>query len=179
MKKSPLQLARASYQPKLPASLQKGVVLVEGAPTESVANQAQIQQLFPNTYGMPLIKFEQGEDKEYPAVSVGVILSGGQAPGGHNVISGLYDGLKKLNPKNRLFGFLGGPQGLVDHKYIVYKDGTIKPGKRTRDNMFTSRLSAWKKRFGLDVVEQKLIASRRADTYIPHNFSSSFSGYKK
>ena len=114
MKKSPLQLARASYQPKLPASLQKGVVLTEGVATESVANQAQIQQLFPNTYGMPLIKFEQGEDKEYPAVSVGVILSGGQAPGGHNVISGLYDGLKRLNPKNRLFGFLGGPQGLVD-----------------------------------------------------------------
>ena len=68
---------------------------------------------------------------------------------------------------------------IVDHKYIVYKDGTIKPGKRTRDNMFTSRLSAWKKSFGLDVVEQKLIASRRANTYIPHNFSSSFSGYKK
>ena len=68
---------------------------------------------------------------------------------------------------------------IVDHKYIVYKDGTIKPGKRTRDNMFTSRLSDWKKNFGLDVVEQKLIASRRADTYIPHNFSSSFSGYKK
>ena len=93
MKKSPLQLARASYQPKLPASLQKGVVLTAGEPTESVANQAQIQQLFPNTYGMPLIKFEQGDDKEYPAVSVGVILSGGQAPGGHNVVSGLYDGL--------------------------------------------------------------------------------------
>ena len=131
MKKSPLQLARAAYQPKLPASLQKGVVLTEGEPTESVANQAQIQQLFPNTYGMPLIKFEQGEDKEYPAVGVGVILSGGQAPGGHNVISGLYDGLKRLNPKNRLFGFLGGPQGLVDHKYIELTDEIVDEYRNT------------------------------------------------
>jgi pyrophosphate--fructose-6-phosphate 1-phosphotransferase len=131
MKKSPLQLARASYQPKLPASLQKGVVLTAGEPTESVANQAQIQQLFPNTYGMPLIRFEQGEDKEYPAVSVGVILSGGQAPGGHNVISGLYDGLKRLNPKNRLFGFLGGPQGLVDHKYIELTDEIVDEYRNT------------------------------------------------
>ena len=131
MKKSPLQLARASYQPKLPASLQKGVVLIEGEPTESVANQAQIQQLFPNTYGMPLIKFEQGADKEYPAVGVGIILSGGQAPGGHNVISGLYDGLKRLNPKNRLFGFLGGPQGLVDHKYIELTDEIVDEYRNT------------------------------------------------
>ena len=131
MKKSPLQLARASYQPKLPASLQKGVVLTEGEPTESVANQAQIQQLFPNTYGMPLIRFEQGEDKEYPAVSVGVILSGGQAPGGHNVVSGLYDGLKRLNPKNRLFGFLGGPQGLVDHKYVELTDEIVDEYRNT------------------------------------------------
>lgn len=118
MTKSPLQIARAAYQPKLPASLKGNVVLKEGASTESVADQADIKALFPNTYGMPLISFEPGEKKQYPAVGVGVILSGGQAPGGHNVISGLFDGLKALNPDNKLYGFLGGPSGLVDHKYI-------------------------------------------------------------
>ena len=118
MTKSPLQIARAAYQPKLPASLKGNVVLKEGAATESVADQADIKALFPNTYGMPLISFEPGEKKQYPAVGVGVILSGGQAPGGHNVISGLFDGLKALNSDNKLYGFLGGPSGLVDHKYI-------------------------------------------------------------
>lgn len=118
MTKSPLQIARASYQPKLPASLKGNVVLKEGAATESVADQAAIKELFPNTYGMPLITLEAGEKKTYPVKNVGVILSGGQAPGGHNVISGLYDGLKVLNPANKLYGFLGGPSGLVDHQYI-------------------------------------------------------------
>ncbi len=118
MKKSPLQIARASYQPKLPKALQGNVVLTEGHATESVADQEEIKKLFPNTYGMPLIQFKEGDAKSYPAVNVGVILSGGQAPGGHNVISGLFDGLKKLNPANRLYGFLGGPSGLIDHKYI-------------------------------------------------------------
>ncbi len=118
MEKSPLQIARASYQPKLPGVFKKDVLLVEGEATQSVADQEDIQKLFPNTYGMPLVTFKEGERKEYPQVNVGVILSGGQAPGGHNVISGLFDGLKKLNPNNRLFGFLGGPSGLVDHKYI-------------------------------------------------------------
>lgn len=118
MTKSPLQVARATYQPKLPAALKGNVVLMEGAATESVANQADIKELFPNTYGMPLITFETGEKQTYPAVGVGVILSGGQAPGGHNVISGLYDGLKALNPANKLYGFLGGPSGLVEHSYI-------------------------------------------------------------
>lgn len=118
MIKSPLQIARASYQPKLPASLKGNVVLKTGDKTVSVADQAEIESLFPHTYGMPLVTFETGEAKVYPVKNVGVILSGGQAPGGHNVISGLFDGLKKLNPANRLFGFLGGPIGLVDHKYI-------------------------------------------------------------
>ncbi|MDD3489336.1 MAG: diphosphate--fructose-6-phosphate 1-phosphotransferase [Paludibacter sp.] len=118
MTKSPLQIARAAYQPKLPAALKGNVVLKEGAATESVADQADIKALFPNTYGMSLITFEPGEKKQYPAVGVGVILSGGQAPGGHNVISGLFDGLKALNPDNKLYGFLGGPSGLVDHKYV-------------------------------------------------------------
>lgn len=118
MTKSPLQIARASYQPKLPASLKGDVVLKEGAATESVADQEEIKNLFPKTYGMPLITFEPGEKKNYPLKNVGVILSGGQAPGGHNVICGLFDGLKALNPANKLYGFLGGPSGLVNHKYI-------------------------------------------------------------
>jgi pyrophosphate--fructose-6-phosphate 1-phosphotransferase len=118
MTKSPLQIARAAYQPKLPAALKGNVVLKEGAATESVADQSDIKALFPNTYGMSLITFEPGEKKQYPAVGVGVILSGGQAPGGHNVISGLFDGLKALNPDNKLYGFLGGPSGLVEHKYV-------------------------------------------------------------
>lgn len=118
MTKSPLQIARAAYQPKLPNALKGNVVLKEGAATESVADQADIKNLFPNTYGMPLITFEAGEDKVNTKVAVGVILSGGQAPGGHNVICGIFDGLKKLNPENKLYGFLGGPSGLVDHQYI-------------------------------------------------------------
>lgn len=118
MSKSPLQIARASYQPKLPSSLKGSVVLKEGEATESVADQADIKALFPNTYGMPVISFEPGERSNYPVKNVGVILSGGQAPGGHNVICGIFDGLKALNPANKLYGFLGGPSGLVDHKYM-------------------------------------------------------------
>lgn len=131
MEKSPLQIARASYQPKLPGVFKKDVLLVEGEATRSVADQEDIQKLFPNTYGMPLVTFKEGERKEYPQVNVGVILSGGQAPGGHNVISGLFDGLKKLNPKNRLFGFLGGPSGLVDHKYIELTKDIIDDYRNT------------------------------------------------
>ena len=132
MTKSPLQIARGHYQPKMPAVL-KGhhVTLREGAATQSVADQAEIKQLFPNTYGMPLITFEAGEAKEHPAVNVGVILSGGQAPGGHNVISGLYDGLKALNPANKLYGFLGGPSGLVDHKYLELTGNIIDEYRNT------------------------------------------------
>ena len=118
MTKSPLEIARSSYQPKLPAKLKGKAVLKEGAATQSVADQEDIKEFFPNTYGMPIITFETGETKAYPVVNAGVILSGGQAPGGHNVISGLYDGLKALNPNNKLYGFLDGPIGLVEHKYI-------------------------------------------------------------
>ncbi|MCL1868578.1 MAG: diphosphate--fructose-6-phosphate 1-phosphotransferase [Paludibacter sp.] len=118
MTKSPLQIARAEYLPKIPTSLNGDVVLTKGADTQSVADQAEIKKLFPQTYGMPLLRFERGVKKSYPVKNVGVILSGGQAPGGHNVISGLFDGLQKLNPENKLYGFLGGPSGLVEHKYI-------------------------------------------------------------
>ena len=98
---SNLQKARAAYQPKLPKALQGPVKAVEGAATQSVGNQAEIKELFPNTYGMPVITFEAGEPVELPPFNVGIILSGGQAPGGHNVISGLFDGVKSLNPANR------------------------------------------------------------------------------
>ena len=118
MEKSALQIARAAYQPKLPKALQGPVKAVEGAATQSVGNQDEIKALFPNTYGMPVITFEAGEAKELPAFNVGVILSGGQAPGGHNVISGLFDGVKSLNPANKLYGFIRGPGGLVDHQYL-------------------------------------------------------------
>ena len=119
MKISALQQARAAYQPKLPQALTETVKLCEGAATESVADQEAIKAMFPNTYGLPIVTFEKGgKAKEYPAINVGVILSGGQAPGGHNVIAGLFDGVKRLNPNSRLFGFLMGPGGLVDHKYM-------------------------------------------------------------
>ncbi|MBR7125718.1 MAG: diphosphate--fructose-6-phosphate 1-phosphotransferase [Prevotella sp.] len=118
MKKSALQIARAAYQPKLPAGLKGAVKVKEGAPTQSVDNQEEIKKLFPNTYGMPLVEFVKGEEKNTARMNVGVILSGGQAPGGHNVITGLFDTLKSLNPENRLYGFILGPGGLVDHDYM-------------------------------------------------------------
>ena len=117
MTKSALQIARAAYQPKLPKALTGAVVVKEGEATQSVADQDAIKQLFPNTYGMPLIQFVEGEAANAAEMNVGVILSGGQAPGGHNVISGLFDGIKKLNPANKLYGFILGPGGLVDHNY--------------------------------------------------------------
>ncbi|MBQ9176763.1 MAG: diphosphate--fructose-6-phosphate 1-phosphotransferase [Bacteroidaceae bacterium] len=118
MEKSALQIARAAYQPKLPKALLGPVVAKEGKPTQSVGNQEEIKQLFPNTYGMPVIEFVAGEQKTYEPFNVGIILSGGQAPGGHNVISGLFDGVKSLNPQNKLYGFILGPGGLVDHNYM-------------------------------------------------------------
>ena len=117
MTKSALQIARAAYQPKLPKALTGAVAVKEGEPTQSVADQEAIKKLFPNTYGMPLIQFVEGEAANTAEMNVGVILSGGQAPGGHNVISGLFDGIKKLNPANKLYGFILGPGGLVDHNY--------------------------------------------------------------
>ncbi len=119
MKKSALQKARASYQPKLPIALTGPVKVVEGQPTQSVADQDAIRALFPNTYGLPEIKFEKNtQTAPGKPVNVGVILSGGQAPGGHNVICGLFDGIKKIHRDSRLFGFLMGPDGLVQHRYI-------------------------------------------------------------
>ncbi|MBO5382563.1 MAG: diphosphate--fructose-6-phosphate 1-phosphotransferase [Bacteroides sp.] len=132
MAKSALQIARAAYQPKLPKALKSNVKVVAGAATQSVADQEDIKKLFPNTYGMPLIKFEATDEViNFPAMNVGVILSGGQAPGGHNVISGLFDGIKKLNPASKLYGFILGPGGLVDHKYMELTDEIIDEYRNT------------------------------------------------
>ena len=132
MEKSALQIARAAYQPKLPQGLRGNVAVKEGEPTQSVGNQEEIKALFPNTYGMPLVEFvPTDEAKEYAPINIGIILSGGQAPGGHNVICGLYDGLKKQNPASKLYGFLMGPGGLVDHKYIEMTDELIDEYRNT------------------------------------------------
>ncbi len=117
MERSDLQIARASYQPKLPKALQGAVRIKEGAPTHSVDNQEEIKKLFPNTYGMPVVEFVPNDEERNLRMNVGVILSGGQAPGGHNVITGLFDQLKKLHPENKLYGFILGPGGLVEHNY--------------------------------------------------------------
>ena len=132
MEKSALQIARAAYQPKLPLGLRGNVSIKEGEPTQSVGNQEEIKALFPNTYGMPLVEFvPSDEQKTYAPMNIGIILSGGQAPGGHNVICGLYDELKKQNPENKLYGFLMGPGGLVDHKYIELTDAIIDEYRNT------------------------------------------------
>ena len=132
---SPLQIERLKYQPKLPQSLSQGInslEMVEGSATESVRDQEQIKALFSNTYGKPVVTFKaSGSSKISDAKNVGVILSGGQAPGGHNVIAGLYDALKSANPNNKLYGFLGGPSGIIDGKYIEFTDDFMNQYRNT------------------------------------------------
>ena len=134
-KLSPLQIERLKYQPKLPSSLQNGVnslELVEGSATQSVRDQEQIQNLFANTYGKPTVTFKSTSSLSSSDVkNVGVILSGGQAPGGHNVIAGLYDALKSANSSNKLYGFLGGPSGIIEGKYIEFTDEYIDSYRNT------------------------------------------------
>ena len=133
MKKSALQRVRAEYQPKLPKDLQGSVKIKVGEATESVSDQEAIKQLFPHTYGMPIVQFENDENPtrvEEP-FNVGIILSGGQAPGGHNVVSGIFDGLKKLNKENRLYGFLMGPSGFINHQYMELTAGYINDYRNT------------------------------------------------
>ena len=118
MTKSALQLARSKYAPKLPKALEGSVTVRLGEATQSVSDQQEIKELFPNTYGLPKLTFEAAQAGEQgQAVNVGVILSGGQAPGGHNVIAGLFDGIKRIHPDSRLYGFLMGPEGLIKHDY--------------------------------------------------------------
>ena len=133
---SKLQQHRCKYQPVLPAILQKGPAAVKaklGKATKSVADQATVKKMVPNTYGLPEITFVKGANSAVAkkAVRVGVVLSGGQAPGGHNVIAGLLDGLKKANSKNKLFGFLGGPSGIVDNKFIEITPALMKDYRNT------------------------------------------------
>ena len=132
---SPLQIERLKYQPKLPACLALGInslELVEGSSTQSVRDQEQIQDLFKNTYGKPVVTFKNSISMTTSdPKNVGVILSGGQAPGGHNVIAGLYDALKQANSSNKLYGFLGGPSGIIDGKYVEFTDEFIDRYRNT------------------------------------------------
>ena len=132
---SPLQIERLKYQPKLPASLALGInslELVEGEATQSVRDQDQIRNLFKNTYGKPVVTFKNSISMSVSEPrNVGVILSGGQAPGGHNVIAGLYDALKQANSANKLYGFLGGPSGIIDGKYVEFTDEFIDSYRNT------------------------------------------------
>ena len=132
---SPLQIERLKYQPKLPSSLANGInhlVSKEGSATESVANQEEIKALFKNTYGKPTVTFETSSASSTSEIrNVGVILSGGQAPGGHNVIAGLYDALKQANSANKLYGFLGGPSGIIEGKYVEFTDSFIDEYRNT------------------------------------------------
>ncbi|MBD5419575.1 MAG: diphosphate--fructose-6-phosphate 1-phosphotransferase [Bacteroides sp.] len=133
MKKSALQRVRAEYQPKLPKALQGPVKLKVGDATESVADQDAIKALFPNTYGMPVVEFERNDKPERveEPFNVGIILSGGQAPGGHNVVSGIFDGIKSLNKECRLYGFLMGPSGFINHQYMELTAGYIAEYRNT------------------------------------------------
>ncbi len=131
---SVLQKARAAYTPKLPAVFAANraqVQAVTGEATQSVADQEAIGRLFPNTYGLPIVTFQPAPDKAAKAVNVGVVLSGGQAPGGHNVIAGIFDGLKAGHGDSRLFGFLNGPAGLVNNKYLELTAGLIDEYRNT------------------------------------------------
>ncbi len=135
MKLSALQKARYEYTPKLPQMLRNGISeigVLEGKDTQSVADCEKIQALFPNTYGKKEITFMKGQNTSVAKKQiVGVILSGGQAPGGHNVICGLYDALKSTNPENELFGFKNGPSGLIDDDFIVFTDEYIDQYRNT------------------------------------------------
>ena len=132
---SSLQKARYEYAPKLPGMLRNGIAdicVLEGAETQSVADQEKIKALFPNTYGKKEITFQKGANtSEAKKQIVGVILSGGQAPGGHNVICGLYDALKATNPENELYGFKGGPSGLIEDSYVIFDDEYIDQYRNT------------------------------------------------
>ena len=129
---SALQLARKAYMPKLPKGLHGAIEVIEEGATEPAADKDELKSLFPNTYGLPILRFVEGSDKkDIPAVNVGILLSGGPAPGGHNVISGLYDGLKAFNKDCHLYGFILGPSGLIDHQYMELTGDIIDEYRNT------------------------------------------------
>jgi pyrophosphate--fructose-6-phosphate 1-phosphotransferase len=163
MEISALQKERYNYMPKLPASLSGRItdITVEaGAATEALADQDEIKKIFPLTYGKPVVTFTNGKNEQIGReLKAGVILSGGQAPGGHNVIAGLYDGLKKGNPGSVLYGFLGGPSGLIDNKTVVFTDGMI---------------DAYRNTGGFDII-----GSGRTKIETPEQFAASLETAKK
>ena len=132
---SPLHKARLSYNPKLAGALQEGIKNVKftfGEKTSAVKDKEDIEKLFKDVYGGPIVSFSNaGESLNLANKNVGVILSGGQAPGGHNVIAGLYDAIKQANPNNKLYGFLGGPSGIIDGKYVEFDDKFIDAYRNT------------------------------------------------
>jgi pyrophosphate--fructose-6-phosphate 1-phosphotransferase len=160
---SALQKARYGYKPKLPSSLSGSVdeIAVElGAPTEAIADREELRSLFKNSYGKPIAVFKTGKNEHNrKKLKVGVILSGGQAPGGHNVIAGLYDGLKKGNPDSVLYGFLGGPSGLIGNKTILLTGELIDKYRNTG---------------GFDII-----GSGRTKIETPEQFASSLETAKK
>jgi pyrophosphate--fructose-6-phosphate 1-phosphotransferase len=160
---SALQKARYLYTPKLPAALSgaAGDIAVEfGAPTEAAGDREALKAVFPHTYGKPLAVFTKGKNPGIgKALKVGVILSGGQAPGGHNVIAGLYDGLKKGNPASALYGFLGGPAGLIENKYL---------------EITGERIDTYRNTGGFDII-----GSGRTKIESPEQFAASLETVKK
>ncbi|MDR2067339.1 MAG: diphosphate--fructose-6-phosphate 1-phosphotransferase [Endomicrobium sp.] len=119
---SELQIERSKFKPVVPKVLKNGLsgtIVVKGKPTKSVADQEKVKELFKNTYGLPIVTFKKGKNKtlKKKIIKVAVVFSGGQAPGGHNVIAGLFDVLKKANKKNVLIGYLSGPSGILNNKY--------------------------------------------------------------
>jgi len=160
---SALQEARYTYKPKLPECLSghiENIAVDIGVPTEAISDFEELRSIFKNTYGKPLVSFTKGKNSNIKhELKVGVILSGGQAPGGHNVIAGLFDGLKKGNPKSTLYGFLGGPSGLINNKYVVLTPEIIDEYRNTG---------------GFDII-----GSGRTKIETPQQFASSLETAKK
>ncbi len=162
VKISPLQIERLKYNPQLPKVFRDGISslgITSAGTTDSIEDEEEIAKLFPKTYGQELLLFKKGEKKLMSPTNVGVILSGGQAPGGHNVITGLYDALKQANPKSKLYGFLGGPSGIIDGKYVEFDDKIINSIRNTG---------------GFDVI-----GSGRTKLETPEQFESTLENCKK
>ena len=163
MNYSALQKARYDYLPKLPANLTGDItnITVEfGAPTEAISDRKELKEIFKHTYGKPIASFASGKsEKNSRELKVGVILSGGQAPGGHNVIAGLFDGLKKGNPASRLYGFLGGPSGLIENKTL---------------ELTPEKIDEYRNTGGFDII-----GSGRTKIETPEQFAASLETAKK